>query len=249
MGFFRLGREGRGGATPGTVGDRVAGASNATQPATRSPLEGPRTTRLGRAAASTTFASSRGRGRGANEGTPKRRRSRARDEKGEISAGREGGADASGARGALGNSPAARAFATRGAVAPILPAKETVRAAILTLRVCVLKWMTAGRQKSSWRLLSSSAVGCRESRRSGREMGTVDPGPRFRSASDPVLKKSQKKRFGTKLADRPLLACRVKYLLSQRQLGKELSYDRQVSNFKIRTHLSNYHVVPDRAPV
>ena len=29
-------------------------------------------------------------------------------------------------------------------MAPILPAKETVRAAILTLRVCVLKWMTAG---------------------------------------------------------------------------------------------------------
>ena len=248
MGFFRLGREGRGGATPGTVGDRVAGASNATQPATRSPLEGPRTTRLGRAAASTTFASSRGRGRGANEGTPKRRRSRARDEKGRFLQGGKGVPTRPG-RGALGNSPAARAFATRGVVAPILPAKETVRAAILTLRVCVLKWMTAGRQKSSWRLLSSSAVGCRESRRSGREMGTVDPGPRFRSASDPVLKKSQKRGSGRNSPIVLSLACRVKYLLSQRQLGKELSYDRQVSNFKIRTHLSNYHVVPDRAPV
>ena len=110
-------------------------------PATRSPLEGPRTTRLGRAATSTAFASSRGRGRGATKGRP---RGAAGTKRGEISAGREGGADASGARGALGNSPAARAFATRGAVAPILPAKETVRAAILTLRVCVLKWMTAG---------------------------------------------------------------------------------------------------------
>ena len=66
-----------------------------------------------------------------------------RDEE-RISDERGNGADGRGGGGTSGDSPAARAFATRGAVAPILPAKETVRAAILTLRVCVLKWMTAG---------------------------------------------------------------------------------------------------------
>ena len=190
---------------------------------------------------------------GCDEGTPKRRRW---DEKGEISAGREGGADASGARGALGNSPAARAFATRGAVAPILPAKETVRAAILTLRVCVLKWMTAGGQKSSWRPpVFLPRLAERESRRCGREMGTVDPGPRFRSAREPVLQKSKKRGSGPKLADRPLqssprLPGKISALpkKSQRQLGKELC-NRRYCNFKIRTPLSNYHVVPDRAPL
>ena len=66
-----------------------------------------------------------------------------RDEE-RISDERGNGADGRGGGGTSGDSPAARAFATRGAVTPILPAKETVRAAILTLRVCVLKWMTAG---------------------------------------------------------------------------------------------------------
>ena len=152
---------------------------------------------------------------GCDEGTPKRRRW---DEKGEISAGREGGADASGARGALGNSPAARAFATRGAVAPILPAKETVRAAILTLRVCVLKWMSAGGQKSSWRPLSSSAVGWRESREvrardgNGRSWPSI-PVPQ-RSSLEKVQKKEVRDRNSPIVLSKALLACRVKYLLS-----------------------------------
>ena len=139
---------------------------------------------------------------GCDEGTPKRRRW---DEKGEISAGREGGADASGARGALGNSPAARAFATRGAVAPILPAKETVRAAILTLRVCVLKWMTAGGQKSSWRPLCSFRGWLRENRggagaRWERSILALDSGrPENQSCKSP-----KKRGSGPKLADRPL---------------------------------------------
>ena len=183
---------------------------------------------------------------GCDEGTPKRRRSRARDEKGEISAGREGGADASGARGALGNSPAARAFATRGAVAPILPAKETVRAAILTLRVCVLKWMTAGGQKSSWRPLCSFRGWLRENRggagaRWERSILALDSGrPENQSCKSP-----KKRGSGPKLADRPhqssprlpgkISPLRVK---SQRQLGKALC-NRRYCNFKIRTHLSN----------
>lgn len=135
---------------------------------------------------------------GCDEGTPKRRRSRDRGRKGGDFCRREGGADASGARGALGNSPAARAFATRGAVAPILPAKETVRAAILTLRVCVLKWMTAGGQKSSWRpLFSSCGWLARISGGAGARWERSFLALDFVHHSEPVLKKSKKKRFGT----------------------------------------------------
>ena len=153
------------------------------------------------------------------------------------------GADASGARGALGNSPAARAFATRGAVAPILPAKETVRAAILTLRVCVLKWMTAGGQKSSWRPLCSFRGWLRENRggagaRWERSILALDSGrPANQSCKSP-----KKRGSGPKLADRPhqssprlpgkISPLRVK---SQRQLGKALC-NRRYCNFKIRTH-------------
>ena len=101
-----------------------------------------RTMRSGGVSGLATDAFGRERG-GFNRRDARRTQIAVRDEE-RISDERGNGADGRGGGGTSGDSPAARAFATRGAVAPILPAKETVRAAILTLRVCVLKWMTAG---------------------------------------------------------------------------------------------------------